>query len=62
MSDMQRQAREKHVQEDPRQLDLVLPVSRADPDDAGLVPAARDLSWQTMTPAEQWAFITKENR
>lgn len=57
-----RRAREEHVSEDPRQLDLVLPVSRADPDDAGLVAAARDLSWQTMTPAEQWALITKEDR
>jgi len=62
MSDMQRQAREKHVQEDPRQLDLVLPVSRADPDDACLVPAAWDLSWQTATPAEQWNLITENDR
>lgn len=62
MSDMQRQAREKHDQEDPGQLDLVLPVPGRDPDDAVLVPAG--LSWQWQTPQEQWEnmFGKEEDR
>ena len=55
MSNVQtREAREKHIHENPRVVDLVLPVHGSCADHAGLVAAARDLSWQTMTPAEQW--------
>ena len=56
------EAREILLAEDQGLMDLVLPVLGGDLDDAGLVAAARDLSWQTATPEEQWAIVTNENR